>query len=190
MDDQVASVADGLNSINMDSSPSDIEKINQAVRILRQKPNTDPAVSVSSLWLTKKYRSSVDRPFNLNQRVLLEAVEDFKGRVAPVAEQCSELKNLNEVLNRQLEDQRSQTIISRDKFKKVKQSLQTEKEETTRLRLAVDRQRIAKEREMTEKRGLQAQLDAKDKEVGYFIPSLHSPSLVFISDYLTLSINF
>ena len=49
MDDQVALVADGLRAINMDSSPSAIEKFNLAARKLRQKSNTDPAVSVSTL---------------------------------------------------------------------------------------------------------------------------------------------
>ena len=49
MDDQVALVADGLSAINMESSPSAIEKFNLAVRKLRQKSNTDPAISVSSL---------------------------------------------------------------------------------------------------------------------------------------------
>jgi hypothetical protein len=53
VDDQVALVADGLNAINMESSPSAIESFNRAVRKLRQKPNTDPAISVSRLWLTK-----------------------------------------------------------------------------------------------------------------------------------------
>ena len=49
VDDQVALVADGLRAINMDSSPSAIEKFNLAARKLRQKSNTDPAVSVSTL---------------------------------------------------------------------------------------------------------------------------------------------
>jgi hypothetical protein len=53
VDDQVALVADGLNAINMESSSSAIESFDRAVLKLRQKPNTDPAVSVSSLWLTK-----------------------------------------------------------------------------------------------------------------------------------------
>ena len=47
VDDQVALVADGLNGIGMESSPTDIENFNLAVRKLCQKPNTDPAVSVS-----------------------------------------------------------------------------------------------------------------------------------------------
>ena len=52
MDDQVAIVAGGLNAINMESSPSAIEKFNHAVRKLLHKPNTDAAVSVSSvLWM-------------------------------------------------------------------------------------------------------------------------------------------
>lgn len=85
--------------------------------------------------------------------------------MAPSAEQCSELKKLNEALNRQVGDMQSQIIISRDKLKKAKLSLQTEKEETKRLRFAVDRQRMAKEGEVTEKKEMQAQLDAKDKEV-------------------------
>ena len=46
VDDQVALVTDSLNSINMDPSPSDIEKFDRAVRKLRQKHSTDPAVSV------------------------------------------------------------------------------------------------------------------------------------------------
>ena len=53
VDDQVALVADGLSAINMESSPSAIEKFNRAVRKLRQKTNTDPAVSVSSLESSK-----------------------------------------------------------------------------------------------------------------------------------------
>ena len=62
-DDQVALVADGLNAINMESSPSAIEKFNRAVRKLRQKPNIDPAVSVSIvLNLTKKYDHSLIIP--------------------------------------------------------------------------------------------------------------------------------
>jgi hypothetical protein len=50
VDDQVAMVADGLNAINMESSPSAIERFNRAVRKLIHKPNTDAAVSVSSLF--------------------------------------------------------------------------------------------------------------------------------------------
>ena len=62
-DDQVALVADGLNAINMESSPSAIEKFNRAVRKLRQKPNIDPAVSVSIvLNSTKKYDHSLIIP--------------------------------------------------------------------------------------------------------------------------------
>ena len=49
MDDQVALVSDGLNAINMESSPAAIENFNRSVRKLRQKPNTDPAISVGSL---------------------------------------------------------------------------------------------------------------------------------------------
>jgi hypothetical protein len=55
--------------------------------------------------------------------------------------------------------------ISKDKLKKAKLSLQTEKEESRRLRLAVDRQREATKGVVTENREMQAQLDAKDKEV-------------------------
>ena len=47
MDDQIAMVADGLNTIDMESSPSDVENFNRAVQKLCQKPNTDPAVTVS-----------------------------------------------------------------------------------------------------------------------------------------------
>jgi len=143
VDDQVALVADGLNSINMDSSPSDIEKFNRAVRKLRQKQNTDPAVS----------------------RALLEATKDLKERVAPFAERCSELKNLNEALNRQLEDLRSEATVSREKLKQEKLTVQTEKEESKRLRLAVDRQRTAKEAVVTEKKELQAKLESRDREI-------------------------
>src|SRR5271163_2844375 len=39
VDDQVVLVSDGLNAINMDSSPSDIEAFNLTVRKLCQKPN-------------------------------------------------------------------------------------------------------------------------------------------------------
>lgn len=53
VDDQVALVADGLNAIDMESSPIDIENFNRAVRKLCQKPNTDPAVSVSGLGSPK-----------------------------------------------------------------------------------------------------------------------------------------
>ena len=53
MDEQVALVADGLNAINMESSPSAIERLNRAVRKLLQKADTDPAVSVSSLGSSK-----------------------------------------------------------------------------------------------------------------------------------------
>jgi len=143
VDEQVASVADGLNTINMESAPPDIENLNLAVRKLRQKPNTDPAVS----------------------KVLLEAAKDLKERLAPSAERYSELKNLNEALNRQLEDLQSQIIISSDKLKKAKLSVQTEKEETKRLRLVVDRQRIAKEEAVTDNKEMQAKLEAKDKEI-------------------------
>jgi len=143
VDDQIALVADGLNAIDMESSPSAIENFNSAVRKLRQKPNTDPAVS----------------------KVLLDAVEDFKERMAPSAERSSELKNMNETLNRKLEDLHLQITISRDKFKKAKLSAQTEKDETKRLRLAVDRQRTAKEAMATEKKELQAKLESRDKEI-------------------------
>jgi len=142
VDEQVALVADGLNAINMEASPSAIKKFNHAARKLRQKPDIDPAVT----------------------RALLEAVEDLKERVAPLAEQCSEYKNLNQALNRQLQDVQCQFTTSRDKLKSTKLSLQTEKEETKRLRLAVDRQRKAKEEVLTENKEMQAQLDAKDKE--------------------------
>lgn len=53
VDEQVALVADGLNAINMESSPSTIERLNRAVRKLLQKSDTDPAVSVSSLGSPK-----------------------------------------------------------------------------------------------------------------------------------------
>lgn len=62
--------------------------------------------------------------------------------------------------------------ISRDKLKKAKLSVQNEKEESKRLRLAVDMQRRAKEGVLAENREMQAQLDAKDKEVSYFVSSL------------------
>ena len=92
--------------------------------------------------------------------------------MAPLAQKCSEFKSVNEALNRQLRDAESQMAISRDKHKKAKLSLQNEKEESKRLRLAVDMQRRAKEGVLTEKREMQAQLDAKDKEVSYIISSL------------------
>jgi hypothetical protein len=85
-------------------------------------------------------------------------------------ERCSEFKNRNEALNRQVEELLSQDAISRDKLKKARRSLQTEKEESTRLRLAFDRQRKAKDGEVTEKKEMQAKLDAKDREVSYFRP--------------------
>ena len=97
--------------------------------------------------------------------------------MAPLAEQCSEFKNLNEALNRQLQDVQCQFTISREKLKNAKLSLQTEKEETKRLRLAVDRQRKAKEVVVTENKEMQAQLDAKDKEVCLVISSLLSASI-------------
>ena len=53
VDEQVALVADGLRTINVESSPSAIETFNRAVRKLRQKPNADPAISVSSLVYQK-----------------------------------------------------------------------------------------------------------------------------------------
>ena len=62
--------------------------------------------------------------------------------------------------------------ISRDKLKKAKLSVQNEKEESKRLRLAVDMQRRAKEGVLAENREMKAQLDAKDKEVSYFVSSL------------------
>lgn len=108
--------------------------------------------------------------------------------MAPLAEQCSDFKNLNEALTRELEDVQCQMTTSRDKLKKARLSLETEKEETKRLRLAVDRQRKAKDGVATENKEMQAQLDAKDKEVSYCACPL-SP-LVFISDYLTSRINF
>ena len=89
-----------------------------------------------------------------------------------MAEQCSEFRNLNEALNRQLRDADSQMAISRDKLKKAKLSVQNEKEESKRLRLVVDMQRRAKEGVLAENREMQAQLDAKDKEVSYFVSSL------------------
>ena len=108
--------------------------------------------------------------------------------MAPSAERCSEFKNLNETLNRRLEDLQCQITMSRDKLKKARLSVQTEKEERERLRLAVERQMMAKERVVTEKKEIQAKLDAKDKEVSCFVPSLHP--LVSISDYLTSRSNF
>lgn len=108
--------------------------------------------------------------------------------MAPSAERSSGFKDLNENLNRRLNDLQSQIAISRDKLKKAKLSAQAEKDEAKRLRLAVDRQRIAKEGAMTEMKELQTKLDAKDKEVGYFVPSLHP--LVFMSDYLTSRLSF
>jgi septal ring factor EnvC (AmiA/AmiB activator) len=170
VDDQVALVADGLNSINFDTSPADIEKFNRAVRKLREKHHTDPAVSVSSLL------GFYDHSLILLQKALLEAVRDLKDRVAPSAERCSEFKHMNEALNRQLEDLRSQTTIFREKLKRAKLTAQTEKEETRRLRLAVDRQRIAKEAVVTENKKLQAKLESRDKEASCFVlfmPSIH-----------------
>lgn len=117
------------------------------------------------------------------QRVLLEAVEDLKERVVPLAERCSEFQNLNDALNDQLVDMQHQMTISRDKLKRARLSLQNEKEESKRLRLAFERQRIAKEGEVTEKKEMQAQLDSKDKEVSflfYFRPfSPNTPLLFF-----------
>ena len=54
MDDQVALVADGLSAINMESSMSAIEKLDHTIRKLHQKPNSDPAVSVSTFCSLKK----------------------------------------------------------------------------------------------------------------------------------------
>lgn len=51
VDDQVALVVDGLNTINMECSSSEVEAFNQAVRKLYEKPGTDPAVSVSKTFL-------------------------------------------------------------------------------------------------------------------------------------------
>ena len=116
------------------------------------------------------------------QRVLLEAVEDLKERVVPLAERCSEYQNLNDALNDQLVDMQHQMTVSRDKLKRARLSLQNEKEESKRLRLAFDRQRIAKEGEVTEKKEMQAQLDSKDKLVFlfYFRPfSPNTPLLFF-----------
>ena len=90
--------------------------------------------------------------------------------MAPSAERYSELKDLNEALNRRLKDLQVQITTSRDKLKKVKQNLQTEKEETMRLHLAVERQRNAKKEVVTERNDMQAKLDAKDKEVSYSNP--------------------
>ena len=83
--------------------------------------------------------------------------------MVPLAERCSDFQNLNQVLNEQLVDMRYQMTISRDKLKKAKLSLQAEKDESKRLRLAFDRQRMAKEGEVTEKKEMQAQLDSKEK---------------------------
>ena len=107
--------------------------------------------------------------------------------MAPLAERCSELKIRNEILNRQLEEQHSQAAIARDKLKKAKRSLQTEKEESVRLRLAFDRQRMAKNGEATEKKEMQAKLDARDREV---IKSFCLPSILLFLTVLTFRLNF
>lgn len=96
--------------------------------------------------------------------------------MAPSAERCSEFKHLNETLSRRLEDLRSQTTIFREKLKRAKLTVQTEKEETRRLRLAVDLQRIAKEAAVTGNKELQAKLESRDKEASCFVlfmPSIH-----------------
>ena len=105
--------------------------------------------------------------------------------MVPLAERCSEFQNLNDALKDQLVDMQHQMTISRDKLKRARLSLQNEKEESKRLRLAFDRQRIAKEGEVTEKKEMQAQLDSKDMEVSFFnlfssLLSQHPPSF---SDY-------
>jgi len=143
VDDQVVLVSDGLNAINMDSSPSDIEAFNCTVRKLRQKPNTDPEIS----------------------RVLLEAVKDLKERVAPLVERCSELRNSNEALTRQVQDLQSQIKISKEVLKKAKVNTQTERDEVKRLHLAVARQRAATEVVMTDKKQLEAKVEQQDKEI-------------------------
>lgn len=117
----------------------------------------------------------IDSPFT--QRALLEAVEDFTDRVAPLAEQGSELKNLNNALNRQLEDMQDQLMISRDKLKKARMSMQVDKEELKRQRLTINRERIAKEGEMAEKKEMQAQLDEKDSKVCLFSSHLSLSTL-------------
>ena len=109
----------------------------------------------------------------LTQRALLEAVKDLKERVAPSSGRCSEFKNQNETLNRRLEDLQVQITISREKLKKAKLGVQTEKEEAKRLRAAVERQRLATKEVVTEKNEMQAELDAKDREVSDFVSSLH-----------------
>lgn len=109
--------------------------------------------------------------------MLLEAVKDLKERVASSVERCSEFKNQNDALYRELEELRSQFTISREKLKRAKLTAQAEKDETKRLRLAVDRQRIAKEAVVTDKMELQAKLDSRDIEVSYFVLP------VFVSDH-------
>ena len=167
VDNQVALVVDGLNAINMESSPSAIESFNRAVLKLCQKPNADPAVSVSSLGFLQNMIVTLIRSLT-SQRVLLEAAADLKERVAPFAEQNSELINQNEALNRQVEDLESQKTIFLNKLKKANLSMQTRNEETKRLRFALNRQMIANEGEVTEKKEMQAQLDGKDREVSHF----------------------
>lgn len=62
VDEQIALVADGLDAINTDSSLSAIENLNRTVIKLHQKPNTDPAVSVSSLRSPKHNRTMIETP--------------------------------------------------------------------------------------------------------------------------------
>ena len=82
-----------------------------------------------------------------------------------MAQQCASYKTLNEALNQQLKDLQVQNHISRDKYKKAKLSVESEKQETKRLRFAVERQRLAKEGVITEKKELQAKVEDRDKEV-------------------------
>ncbi|KAF8801412.1 hypothetical protein BYT27DRAFT_7114935, partial [Phlegmacium glaucopus] len=93
------------------------------------------------------------------------ALKRLEERAAPLADRCAEYKTLNEALNRQLEDLRSQNQISRDKYKMAKRSLQTEKEETERLRLAFERQITANKAMMKGKNETQAKLEEQGKEV-------------------------
>jgi len=92
-------------------------------------------------------------------------VKDFKERTAPLVDRYAESETRNETLNRQVEDLQSQNRISRDKRKMAELSVQTGKEEIERLRLVVERQRIAGESAMTEKNELQAKIERRDKEV-------------------------
>ena len=103
--------------------------------------------------------------------------------MAPSVERCSELKNSNEALTRQVQDLQSQIKISKEMHKRAKINAQTEKDEVKRLQLAVARQRAATEVATTAKRQLEVKVEQQDKEV--ISPSLN-PSPVFTFQSLVL----